>query len=118
MKKRKKSHGPTPLQTVRSETNYKGARDFFGTPFIIAGSVLLLPAILGAMVMFTSASGRTPLVLLGSIISLITSLFCFSISSLGSAVFDIADCAIREDARKRHREARESYEAYRESAEL
>lgn len=48
----------------------------------------------------------------------LVALFFFGISALGSAIFDIADAAVRRHAMDKHREAKEAYQAYQASQDL
>jgi hypothetical protein len=106
------------LDTVRSQTSYPAARWFFGLPFLLVGSFSIVIGLIGIAVSLTSSDEGRALALWGAGIAVISGLFLLGISALGSAIFDMADAAIRADARACHREARESYEAYRASQSM
>lgn len=109
-KKSRQAAKQSDLESVRSASAYRGARSFVGMPFIISGVVFVLAAAATLVSAIGTSEGAwmVPLCL----VPFISGLFCFGIAALGSTVFDIADCAIREDARARQREAKEAYMAY------
>jgi hypothetical protein len=107
------------LEVVRTSSAYQGARTFISTPFSIFGTFLLVGGLLSlGFAVVSLTDGGFLLSLFPGLIAVICGLFCFGIASLGSAVFDIADCAIREDARARQREAKDAYVAYQAAQKL
>jgi uncharacterized YccA/Bax inhibitor family protein len=105
------------VETIRAHTFYKGARAFLGLPFILAGVIFIFPATVAALSIF-SGGHFNPIAIPPFIGALIASLFCFGISALGNAIFDMADCAVRRDAMDRHAEAQQAYRDYQAAREL
>lgn len=116
-KKSKSAPAAPAIETIRSQTSYKGARAFLGLPFILMGIVFIFPATVAAMAIFHDGSFN-PIAILPFIGALLSSLFCFGISALGNAVFDLADCAVRRDTADRHGEAVQAYRDYQASQQL
>lgn len=116
-KKSKSSPAVPPLETIRNKTAYKGARTFLGAPFILMGILFLFPATVSAISIF-SGGEFNGLAIFPFIVSVLASLFCFSISALGNAIFDIADCAVRKDTADRHAESLQAYKDYQAAQNL
>jgi hypothetical protein len=112
-----KKHGgriaaqPNEIDNLRKKTAYAGARGFIGVAFSIAGAVLWA----GTALVVLDAIASTPfwLLMAGCAAPLVMGLFCFGISALGGAVFDLADCAVNREAREKSRDAQAAYEQYR-----
>jgi uncharacterized YccA/Bax inhibitor family protein len=116
-KKSKAAPAAPAIETIRTQTSYKGARAFLGLPFILMGVISIFPATVSGLAIF-SGGGFNPLAILPFIVALLSSLFCFGISALGNAVFDLADCAVRRDAMDRHAEALKAYKDYQAAQQL
>jgi len=115
MKKKSKAAVLSPVEVIRQATLYGRARDFFGSPFQIVGGVVLAGCALGIVAAFQSGGGVGFLLsLLGYGFGVLFGLFLLSIPILANAVFDIADCALRADAREARRESKVAYDAYRQ----
>lgn len=125
MKKTKLRVGKQPgeLESLRAGSAYHGARGFLGVPFLIFGALFCAGALLTVLVALYAGAGSDArplatgagmvLSLLGAAIQLICGLFCFGISALAGALFDVADCALLAESRGQARAAQEAYEAYR-----
>jgi hypothetical protein len=111
MKKSKSAPSASAIVTIRRQTSYQGARAFLGLPFILLGVLFIFPATVAAIGVFAGGSFN-PLAILPFIGALLAAFFCFGISALGNAVFDLADCAVRRDAMDRHAEALQAYQDY------
>jgi len=121
-KKASKSTTVSPLESIRKASAYDGMRAFFGMPFILVGCgffvLSLIPGLLGLQLFLDDGLLKALPLWVPAMVLLISGLFFFSLSALGSAIFDIADCAVRSEARAAQREAREAYDAYRAAQNL
>lgn len=114
--KSQKKHRPVSgRDAIRAESNYTGGRDLFGLPFKILGSLALVAALLRAAMLFTTPEIRSLETVAFTLSSFMAALFFFGLSSLGAALFDLADCAIRRDARDRAEDAKAAYQNYQQS---
>lgn len=112
--KSSKKHRPVSgRDLIRSESNYTGGRDLLGVPFQILGWLGLLAAVIRSVTLFIAPELRSVETIGFAMASFMSAMLFFGISALGSALFDLADCAIRRDARDRAKEAKEAYQNYR-----
>lgn len=112
-----KSSAPAPLESLRSETAYGSARTFVSLPFSVMAGLYLAGAALSVVSMFSSREfGWMGLLPLG--ICLLVGLTCCGIVALGGALFDLADCAVRADARAKHQAAVDAYKSYQAGNQL
>ena len=111
----------TPLDSIRKSTGYPGARMMFGLPFLITGCAYLL---IGGWVVISNAShilntsefnSANFFSFVAGAACLVAGLFALGITFLADAIFDIADCSIRNDSRETMRISKEAYEAYRKN---
>jgi hypothetical protein len=106
-----KTSAPSPLEAIRSDSAYGSARTFVSLPFAVMAVLYLVGAALSVLSLFSSGEFNWMAVLpLG--ICLLVGLTCCGIVALGGALFDLADCAVRAEARAKSHEAREAYKNY------
>jgi hypothetical protein len=108
----------SPLENLRHETAYGSARFILGLPFLFSGCLAIFSALCYLVSGFNSGWQYFLISLVPVAISLLAAAFFFSVSALASAIFDIADAAVRRHAMDKHREAKEAYQAYQASQDL
>lgn len=80
---------------IRAQSFYQSERTAFGVPLAILGGLLIIGS-LGSWGYFT---GWSPAAMPAALAVATAGVLCFGISALGTAVFDIADCHLRSEAR-------------------
>lgn len=106
------------ISSVRNSSAYGGARTFFGLPFAIAGAVMIVGAVLCLFIGLQAESAARWVALGYAVAAIIGGLFFLSIPALAGAIFDMADCSLRNEAREAARDAKAAYDQYRRNEEL
>ena len=109
--RKSKSSAPSALESLRSETAYGSARTFVSLPFSLLAGLYLAGAALSLLALFSSGEFNWMAMLpLG--ICLLVGLTCCGLVALGGALFDLADCAVKAEARAKYQASVEAYKTY------